>query len=53
MPPPLGVSSGMDLERVMPVGDFWATITSNGSPYAMRRLSCLSVTLVYCGQTVG
>jgi len=29
----------------------------NGSPYAIRPLSvclsCLSVTLVYCGQTVG
>jgi len=39
---------------------FWATVTSNGSPYAMRPLSCqsclpvcLSVTLVYCGQMVG
>jgi len=34
-----------------------ATVTSNGSPYAMGPLclSCLrlSVTLVYCGQTVG
>jgi len=38
---------------------FLATVTSNGSPYATGRLSCLSclsvlsVTLVYCGQTVG
>jgi len=39
---------------------FWATVTSNGSPYAtgpLSYLSCLSVrlsvTLVYCGQTVG
>jgi len=40
---------------------FWATVTSNGSPYATGPLSCLSVcqsvclsvTLVYCGQTVG
>ena len=31
---------------------FWATVTSNGSPYAAIPLSCLSVTLVYCGQTV-
>jgi len=28
---------------------FWATATSNGLPYAMGPLSCLSVTLVYCG----
>jgi len=40
-------------------GHFWATVTSNGSPYdtgPMSRLfclSCLSVMLVYCGQTVG
>jgi len=36
--------------------NFWATVTSNGSPYATGPLSCLShlsVTLVYCGQTVG
>jgi len=35
---------------------FWATITSNGSPYATGPLSCLvclSVRLVYCGQTIG
>jgi len=35
---------------------FWATVASNGSPYAtgpLFCLSCLSVTLVYCGQTVG
>jgi len=40
---------------------FWATLTNNGSPYATGPLSCLSVcqsvclsvTLVYCGQTVG
>ena len=32
----------------------WVTVTSNGSPYAMAPLSVLSVsvTLVYCGQTV-
>jgi len=31
----------------------WAAVTSNGSPYATGPLSCLSVTLVYCGgQTV-
>jgi len=29
----------------------WATITHNRSPYATGLLSCLSVTLVYCGQT--
>ena len=32
---------------------FWATITSNGSPCATGLLSCLTVTLVYCGQTAG
>jgi len=36
---------------------FRATICENGSPYAIEPLSvcpvCLSVTLVYCGQTVG
>ena len=32
---------------------FGATVTSNGSLYAMGPLSYLSVTLVYCGQTVG
>jgi len=32
--------------------NFWATLTSNGSPCATRLLSCLSVT-VYCGQIVG
>ena len=31
----------------------WATFISNGSPYATGPLSCLSVSLVYCGQTVG
>jgi len=28
------------------------TVTSNGSPYATGPLCCLSITLVYCGQTV-
>jgi len=32
---------------------FWVTVTRNGSPYAMGPLSCLSVTLMYCGQTAG
>ena len=35
---------------------FWTTVTSNGLPYATEPLSCLSclfVTLVFCGQTVG
>jgi len=34
---------------------FWLTVWQNGSPYAIsdRCLSCLSVTLVYCDQTVG
>jgi len=39
---------------------FWATVTSNSSPYAAEWchvypvcLSCVSVTLVYCGQTIG
>ena len=29
------------------------SLPRNGSPYATGPLSCLSVTLVYCGQTVG
>ena len=33
--------------------DFWATVYKMVCPYAMGPLSCLSVTLVYCGQTVG
>jgi len=32
---------------------FWATVTSNGSLYVIRDRVCVSVTLVYCGQTVG
>jgi len=43
------------LVRLIPA-HFWATVTSNGSLYATGPLSCLSclcVTLVYCGQTVG
>ena len=32
---------------------FWATVGSNGLRYAAGLLSCVSVTLVYCGQTVG
>ena len=32
---------------------FWATVTSNGLPYAVGPLSCLSVTLVYFAQKVG
>ena len=34
---------------------FWATVTcnSNSLPYATGAISCLSVMLVYCGQTVG
>jgi len=35
---------------------FWAIFCKNGSPYAigpLSVLSSLSVTLVYCGQTVG
>jgi len=31
---------------------FWATVTRNGFPSAVLSV-CLSVTLVYCGQTVG
>jgi len=27
---------------------FWATVTSNGSPYATGPLSCLSVCLPVC-----
>ena len=37
--------------------DFWATVCKTGRPMLSDRclslLSCLSVTLVYCGQTVG
>ena len=48
----VGIALGVDL---------WATVTSSRSPiYATGLLSCLcclsvclSVTLVYCGQTVG
>jgi len=29
------------------VAHYWATVTSNGSPYAMGPLSYLSVMLVY------
>jgi len=39
------------------VVNFWTTICKNGSPNAIEPLSCpsvyLSVTLMYCGQTVG
>jgi len=28
---------------------FWMTVPSNGLPHATGPLSCLSVTLVYCG----
>ena len=40
-------------QRQLILVGFWATVTSNGSPYAMGPMSCLSVTLVYCGQKVG
>ena len=32
---------------------FRATVCKNDSPYAIGPLSVLSVTFVYCGQTVG
>jgi len=35
------------------MNDFWATVTSNRSPCTMVTLSCQSVTIVYCGHTVG
>jgi len=35
------------------IGFCWATVTSSDSFYAIGPLSCLCVTLVYCGQTVG
>ena len=35
------------------VDPFWATVTSNGLLYSTGPLSCLSVTLVHYGQTVG
>jgi len=41
------------LTHVLIIVYFWAIITSNGSPDATVPLSCLSVMLVYCGQTVG
>jgi len=41
-----------------PLMGYWATVQNNGSPYATGPLSCLSVCpvclsvlLVYCGQT--
>ena len=35
-------------------GNFWATVCKTVLPMlSVRCLSCLSVTLVYCGQTVG
>jgi len=37
----------------IPFITFWVTVASNSSPYATGLLSCLSVTLVYCDQTVG
>jgi len=34
--------------------DFWATVCETVRPMLLvRRPVCLSVTLVYCGQTVG
>jgi len=33
--------------------NFGRTVASNGSLYATGPLSCLSVTLMYCGQTAG
>jgi len=32
---------------------FCTTVTSNGSPYDVGPMSCLSVPLVYCGQNAG
>ena len=45
----------MIIERVTRVflTHFRATVKSNGSPYAVGLLSCLSITLVYCDQTAG
>jgi len=40
-------------KETKPGFSFWATVTSNGSPYALGPLSSLSVTLVCCGQTLG
>ena len=44
-------------ERLLENVNFWAifgrTVTSNCSPYATGPLSCLSVTLMYYGQTAG
>jgi len=45
-----------EFSLVVDISNFWATVTSNGSPDATGPLSCLpsmSVTLMYCGQMVG
>jgi len=39
--------------HISQIFNFWASVTSNGSPCATGPLSCLSVTLVHCDQTVG
>jgi len=44
--------SCVNQSHVSEVIGFGATVANNGSPYATRPLSCLSVTLVYCGHTV-
>ena len=45
----------MNCNKINKLIRFWATV--NSSPYAIGPLSvclsCQSVTLVYCGQTVG
>ena len=41
-------------QKVIVCHDFWATVCSTVRPMPSDHcLSCLSVTLVYCGQTVG
>jgi len=38
----------------MHISPFWTTVCKTVClPYAIGPLSCLSVTFVYCGQTVG
>jgi len=53
--PQEAVHAGGD-HRQSPCGAFWETVCETVSPMLSDRcpvLSCLSVTLVYCGQTVG
>jgi len=49
-----GVNAGGGRQKVIVCHDFWATVCTTVRPMPSDHcLSCLSVTLVYCGQTVG